>query len=132
MIRAFALALSVPGIAAADGFCDDLVALAIEGAPILNMECSRSIALGGATSHSCAKGFAYRSEAAHETFAQMLQDVAGCATPIMNRAPSVSHPDSYDLRQFETPHMIVSVSLKDKASLSETYVFLRAQPHNPS
>ena len=132
MIRELALALAIPGIAAADGFCDDLGALAKEGAPMLNMECNRSIALGGAVSHSCAQAFAYRSEAAQQTFAKMLEDVGTCATPIINRAPSVSHPDSYDLRQFETPRMIVSVSLKDKAALSKTYVFLRAESRNPS
>ncbi|WP_334067799.1 hypothetical protein [Nereida ignava] len=37
----------------------------------------------------------------------------------------VNHPDSFDQKQFCAPEYDLSLSLKDKATLSQTLVFLR-------
>jgi hypothetical protein len=89
------------------------------------MHCQTSIALGGATSAHCAWGFAYRSVASQQVFEDFLNRIAACGTPITQTGPEVSHPDSYDLRQFQVDGKTVSVSLKDKGALAQTYVFLR-------
>lgn len=89
--------------------------------------CTRSLNLGAAPSVDCAWPFDYRSDAATNAFLSLVEAVATCASPIEQTGPAVSHPDSYDLRQFAHPGGIISVSLKDKGALSETYVFLRAQ-----
>lgn len=57
----------------------------------------------------------------------MLGDVRQCADPITVPPSVVNHPDSYDLLQFNFGPAIVSVSLKDKAALAKTYVFLRIE-----
>lgn len=114
----------------ADAICDRLDVL--ETAPptvsdqsLQNMNCQTSIALGGAKSVHCAWGFAYRSAAATMVFEDVLTRIAACGTPIDQTGPEVSHPDSYDLRQFQVDDKTVSVSLKDKGALAQTYVFLR-------
>ena len=132
MIRVIVTAVLLPGVAFADDFCTDLTSLARDGTPVIDAKCTRSLGLGGVVSHTCAWGFDYRSEDATEAFEDLLQDVSACAAELALDEPSVSHPDSYDLRQFEMPEAIISVSLKDKAALSETYVFLRTEARNPS
>ena len=40
---------------------------------------------------------------------------------------SVNHPDYYALRRYETAQADVSVSVKDKSALGNTFVFIRVQ-----
>ena len=58
-------------------------------------------------------------------FEDFLHRVSDCGAPIVQTGPLVSHPDSYHLRQFQVDEKTVSVSLKDKGALAQTYVFLR-------
>lgn len=89
--------------------------------------CKASRMLSGATQTHCAWVFAYRDPAATEAFDQLIQAVAGCLgdTAHKHDDPDVNHPDFYDLQIFDIDGHEVGVSLKDKAALSETYVFLR-------
>lgn len=131
------IALCLPGMAMGDTLlsCAELEALVVQAAGdgdvsingVAPVECTRSLALGGGRSVDCAWAFAYRSEAAMIAFEQMASDIVVCAMPLGADDPDVSHPDSYDLRQFTMGDAVVSLSLKDKGALSETYVFLRAQ-----
>jgi hypothetical protein len=43
----------------------------------------------------------------------------------MTADKDVNHPDFYDLQTFQLNGLEIGVSLKDKAGLSETYIFLR-------
>ena len=38
---------------------------------------------------------------------------------------AVNHPDSYLLKRYQTGDLVISASLKDKAALSQSLVFLR-------
>jgi hypothetical protein len=62
-----------------------------------------------------------------DAFESLLGQVEACANPIAADPSSVNHPDSYDLRQFSSGVGMISVSLKDKGALNQTYVFLRVE-----
>ena len=118
----------------ADQFCDDLGALIVatrSSEPVSysiaahTVDCTRARELGGKVSVQCAFGFDYRSNDANEVFTAALADVADCAVPLRTDDPDVSHPDSYDLRQFTFGGATISVARKDKVTLAQTYVFLR-------
>lgn len=89
-------------------------------------DCSTSLVLGGGTSFDCAWGYDYRSVEASEAFEVLVGQVAECGDLITAQDQQVSHPDSYDLRQFSVDGKEVSVSLKDKGALNQTYVFFRS------
>ena len=73
----------------------------------------------------CRWSFAYRSAAAQETFDRIADHLSEClGAPRAEEAP-VNHPDSYRLIQFETTDAVIFLSLKDKASLQRSFVFLR-------
>ena len=91
-----------------------------------NAECSTSLVLGGGTSFDCAWGFDYRSVEATLAFELLVEQVAECGELITAQDQQVSHPDSYDLRQYSVDGKEVSVSLKDKGALNQTYVFFRS------
>ena len=89
--------------------------------------CGTSLALSGAVSNHCYWSFPYRSAASVQSFDAMVQRVANCASVDgrLYGGDMVNHPDTYDLRRFMVAGNIVNVSLKDKASLQKTIVFLR-------
>jgi hypothetical protein len=91
--------------------------------------CQTSVNQTGGTSQHCAWPFAYRAGQAKQVFETLITAVPDClgdATQVSNDQ-GVNHPDFYDLRIFRTDKVEVGVSLKDKASLQETYVFLRIE-----
>ena len=123
----------------AEGFCtqlDTLMTATFNPSAVVTFDlgetldqpanCTHSRGLKGASSLHCAQAFTYRSTDATTAFGNLLGQVSSCATAINREGPSVSHPDSYDLRQFQLGTGTVSVSLKDKASLAQTYLSLRA------
>ena len=59
----------------------------------------------------------------------MLDGVTSCfgAGAVVSSDTGVNHPDTYDLQMFRTVAGTVSVSLKDKGALQQTYVFLRIE-----
>ena len=114
-------------------FCKELAALEGQGNDItlpatpMVAECRTSIQLGGRQQTQCGWPFAYRSDAASEAFERLNDAVSDCLGPetVATRDQSVNHPDFYDLRLYQVGEREIGVSLKDKAGLQETYVFLR-------
>ena len=99
---------------------------------LAQVDCAPSRGLGGTVALHCAWPFEYRSMQALDAFDYLLGQVAACANPIAADPSSVSHPDSYDMRQFSSGMGVISVSLKDKGALNQTYVFLRVErPFTP-
>ncbi len=88
------------------------------------VSCNLSHQLDGKTGMHCSWPFAYRSDASQSAFADMLDQVSACGAKIEGEQSTVSHPDSYDQRLFQVGNQIVSVALKDKSALDETYIFL--------
>lgn len=94
--------------------------------------CRFSTDISGAKSTNCSWAYPYRSEAAAREFAAMLDAVAGCAVRADDDAADapVNHPDSYELHLFRAAGGEIGLSLKDKAALDATYIFLRTTPAN--
>ena len=46
----------------------------------------------------------------------------------MGEDQPVNHPDSYDLREWDTPDGTFAISVKDKGGLNRTLVFFRLEP----
>jgi hypothetical protein len=122
-----------------EAFCDRLENLMVQAGDgvttsfhlssraLAQVDCAPSRGLGGTVALHCAWPFEYRSMQALDAFDYLLGQVAACANPIAADPSSVSHPDSYDLRQFSSGMGVISVSLKDKGALNQTYVFLRVE-----
>ena len=88
--------------------------------------CAASRALSGNVSNHCHWSFPYRSAASAQGFDALVQRVADCAdTADDHDGDAVNHPDSYDLRRFTVAGKSIDVSLKDKAALQQSIVFLR-------
>ena len=80
----------------------------------------------------CQWAYAYRDPAAQSLFEDMASQLSMClGTEVASDAP-VNHPDSYDLRQYygqsQGQGADVFLSIKDKASIRKTFVFLRIGP----
>lgn len=89
--------------------------------------CGNSMMMSGMRSRHCAWPFAFRADAARQVFEDLTKLIAQCVGPqtISKGKGRVNHPDSYDQRTFQTDTGTVSLSLKDKGNLGETYIFLR-------
>lgn len=117
-------------------FCEEIAAMAagqgdphVISAPWLpaNPHCSRALMLSGQTQVQCSWPFEYRTEAATAAFDRILVEVDAClgADAQQSADQDVNHPDFYDLRLFQRGAQEVAVSLKDKATLQQTYVTVR-------
>ncbi|WP_299288665.1 hypothetical protein [uncultured Tateyamaria sp.] len=134
MIRyAFAVLLSATAVHA-DTYCADLTALANGSSSEIAMPsgaigtCSTSLDLTGARALNCRWPFDYRAQAATDAFTELLDATAQCLDTDGVTDQGVNHPDSYDLRTFTTDTAQVSVSIKDKGALQQTFIFLRVAP----
>lgn len=89
--------------------------------------CKQSLTLSGDRQIHCSWSFDYRAEAAKHAFDRMIKEVAACLgnDARVTEDQDVNHPDFYDLTRFDTEGRTIAVSLKDKAALQQTYVFLR-------
>lgn len=132
-----ALACFLTGTAAQADLCSKIRSLpAQKGEMTLTLSganrttvCTRSLMLSGGSQVHCGWAFPYRAVAASKTFQQLLADVKDCTDGASAAAdPDVNHPDFYELQTFRLSDTEVGVSLKDKAALEETYVFLRVAP----
>lgn len=140
-----ALVVATGGVASAAGVCDDMdqamqiaqsgapastATFTLPGDPDAHATCRVSTDLSGANSVNCHWPFAYRAETATAAFADLNAALGACTNA--GDAPAqdqpVNHPDSYELRIFQTITGEVGLSLKDKAALQQGYVFLRATP----
>jgi len=79
--------------------------------------------------YQCVWEFPYRAERAYDTFDDFVGTMNECigqhATPHSDQ--SVNHPDYYSSRRYDMERAEVSVSVKDKAALGNTLVFIRVQ-----
>ncbi len=90
-------------------------------------DCAVSPSLSGRNVYQCAWEYPYRSPHANEAFEALhglIGECFGDRAP-MRKDPGVNHPDFYDLRQYRLDHVDLSVSIKEKAALQATFVFLR-------
>ena len=89
--------------------------------------CTQSLMLGGGKQLHCGWAFAYRAPDAAQAFDRVVSAVTQClgSDAAVTADLDVNHPDFYDLQTFQLGGQEIDVSLKDKATLSETYVFLR-------
>ena len=99
------------------------------GATPENAICRTYLTAEGTVGTSCHWPFAYRSGEA-VTFADTLwQQISSCREgELEGQENSVNHPDSYALRTWAAASGVYRVSVKDKAQLNGTYVFLRTEP----
>ena len=128
----FALSLGSPVRA---DLCDDTLTLGTTGTDItltlpttdMSTKCRRSLVLSGGSQVHCGWAFPYRAPEATAAFERLVTAIAAClgAEASVTADLDVNHPDSYDLQTFQSKGREIGVSLKDKAGLSETYVFLR-------
>ncbi|WP_152912319.1 hypothetical protein [Candidatus Rhodobacter oscarellae] len=78
----------------------------------------------------CQWGYAYRSEAARAGFARQVAKLTECF-PDAAPQPSphrVNHPDTHDVRLFDLGDTRITISLKDKARLGKSFVFMQVAP----
>ncbi|MFV2054435.1 hypothetical protein [Aliiroseovarius sp. YM-037] len=132
-------AFLIPAVdATAGAFCDQMSALMEQGDAITlalpdaeaPATCAVSRSLAGGLERHCHWVFPYRSAEASAAFEAVLEAVTACLGPgiSVRTDESVNHPDSYDLRiieQKDAVFAVFAVSLKDKAALQATLVFLR-------
>ena len=127
---AICLALLSATTVQASPFCDSLFAQPEQSQIILPGTqsagiCARSLTLSGGSQIHCRWPFEYRAPSAVNAFEALSTAVATC----LNIAPiadqPVNHPDFYELRTYRVDGQDIGVSLKDKAALQQTYVFLR-------
>lgn len=92
-------------------------------------DCGLSQNSAGQRQFHCQWKFEYRSPGASETLNSLSGAAQSCFEhqAIAFRDQGVNHPDTYDQRQFILGDAVLTISLKDKAALQKTYVFLRAQ-----
>lgn len=145
--------LATAGTAKAQDFCasiDALIDHARSGFAAIAVESTggageqaASLALAGASTcrvtrqgkgrrYHCAWAFPLRARGAANTFeafaGQLDACLAGRAT--LHGDSGVNHPDSYAARRYELERAEVSLSLKDKAALGKTFVFIRVRGRN--
>ncbi len=99
--------------------------LVLEGAA-----CQRSLTLAGSSQDVCYWTYTYRESRAQDRFdmwSQALLACYGAENANLSDQP-VNHPDSYTLHRFQSDTTEISLSLKDKAGLGQTLVFLQAAP----
>ena len=118
--------------AAASEFCAAVEGLSDQGGTTLMalpghpeaVKCTQSLSLGGGSQLHCGWPFKYRDPAANLAFDQGVSALTDCYGAL-EVDQEVNHPDFYDLRIFQAKDQEIGLSLKDKSSLGQTYVFLR-------
>lgn len=124
------LILALTGTQALAGSCDVLEDFALHGVlPELEQkrpECSMSQVLGGGQSQDCFWRFDFRSSTAQTHFAHLSEQLRKCAKgQVTANDKSVNHPDSFDQISGVLNGVELSLSLKDKGSLTLTLIVLR-------
>lgn len=76
----------------------------------------------------CLWSHGYRDPAARARFDALSAALEACLGHAISQDAPVNHPDSYVLRQFGQGAGTVYLSIKDKAALQRTLVFLRTGP----
>lgn len=80
----------------------------------------------GTSGTSCHWEFPFRDQAAQRFSDALWQSLVKCRTGrVLGADQRVNHPDSYDLREWETRPGTYAISVKDKGALNQTLVFFR-------
>lgn len=89
--------------------------------------CRLALQLGGKKQLICSWQFNYRDTLATEQFIKLNSQLRTYSreTSTVIEDLDVNHPDFYDLKTYTQTETVLAVSLKDKAALDQTYVFLR-------
>jgi len=97
--------------------------------PLSPGDCGTAQGLGGKVISHCALPFEYRSDVASQVLEQLLDGLSGCLErdATFDAGDPVNHPDSFVQHRFVHPHRKISLSIKDKAARSQTFVFLRVE-----
>ncbi|MEX0300848.1 MAG: hypothetical protein AB3N24_00355, partial [Leisingera sp.] len=92
-------------------------------------QCGTARDVDGGTSAYCAWAYPFRSAESQGAYAAVLRELAACSEPEGQEGAgsAVNHPDSYELRVFRLGGQTVSLALKDKSGLNETYIFVRVE-----
>jgi len=96
-------------------------------------KCRMIQTLSGSKTYHCSWKFPFRDNAASEAFEAYNQEIAACFVNSTQAVQDhgVNHPDSYQQVQHKIGDVAVSVSIKDKGALGETYVFVAVRGSKP-
>lgn len=134
MFRNVVVCLSVLTLPQAGWAADDCAVvdswLTAQGAGVADLgpgQCSGQVNPDGQV---CRWDFPYRADAAQAAFDAMSARLLACAGPdrLLADDQQVNHPDSYALNRYALRDKEVALSLKDKASLGKSLIFLRTAP----
>lgn len=89
-------------------------------------QCGTALNETAAREIHCRWSFDFRSDEAVEMQDRLASDIRDCLdASTISPEQGVNHPDTYDQQRFRTADTALSVSLKDKAALQQSFVFLR-------
>lgn len=122
-------------VAVADNFCDVLSENSANWTEISaainaklgrkNVACGSAMGLSGKVSHHCYWAFDFRSIAAQDAYKLLYQQLTECSNAGADiQDKGVNHPDSYTLENFDFGKHDLALSLKDKATLGQTLIFV--------
>jgi hypothetical protein len=100
----------------------------LEGVTSKSARCGTTLQQGGAQAIHCYVEFQYRAQQATTDLAHLHSDLSTCfdeQIPI-GAGQIVNHPDSFDQIEYCGQSHRYSLSLKDKAGLAQTLIFLSA------
>ena len=88
--------------------------------------CRTTRQLGGGSAYHCAWSYPYRSKHSRTALQTFLARIESCEGVARSTQPEtgVNHPDTYEQWVFRVAGRTISVSLKDKAQLDRSYLFL--------
>lgn len=91
-----------------------------------NATCQSSALLGGGAQTSCYWVYAYRAPEAEARLEGLRSGIEAClgAEAAQPEDTQVNHPDSFTLHRYEGQGIRVALSLKDKAGLGQSLIFL--------
>ena len=141
-VRQISLAIPIsflgafPGFAESDCQLANTIKMLISNnlvAAVDEVHCQTYLSQSGSEGASCAWTFPYRAKEAVEFYDRARREIARChlKAPASASDLRVNHPDSYDLEEFVGEDGTMSVSLKDKGALGNSFVFIRFEPLNP-
>lgn len=101
--------------------------IAISSSAAQSDECGQFLDSASQPAQFCQWQFPYRSKAAKDAYLASETALDGCFNKQAADTNAVNHPDSYDQLLYTTDEHLISLSLKDKAQLNSTFLFLRIE-----
>ncbi|MGR3614489.1 MAG: hypothetical protein ACU0BB_00420 [Paracoccaceae bacterium] len=92
-----------------------------------NPDCQK-VVLSDGDALVCQWSFAYRSSHVEAAIKALVGEIENCSQAKVSGVPAgVNHPDTHTVYQYGTERMQITASLKDKAALGQSFVFLKIQ-----